>query len=191
LNPEPHEPDYGEVPLSLEGFLEISRVDSGNLSRDELACLSKTNELIDGVFLGGLLLILGYLFAAAFYVTYLRQKSKRPDRSSGRTPDIEGEDGARKRAKKLLLLELNRLQPKTRAMGKSYLRWLGLDGEWTEENVEDFLRKRNVTPYWSEENGLVFKPKVVGNETRRRMQEILGIHGRDEAKQLRLRLKQR
>jgi hypothetical protein len=68
-------------------------------------------------------------------------------------------------------------------MGKSYLRHLELDKELlTEEDIMRFLRMRNAKPHWSDESGLVFRPRVVGERTRKMFQRILGIHWRDEGK---------
>jgi len=75
-------------------------------------------------------------------------------------------------------------------MTKSYLKYLGLDKEWTKDRVLDFIAKHTDSlPYWDKDYGLVFKPKIFAKETRKKAQEILQITTKEEAKSLRDEIK--
>jgi len=75
-------------------------------------------------------------------------------------------------------------------MPKSYIKYLGLDKEWTRDNVLDFIIKHtNSLPHWDRDYGLVFKPKIFPKQSRKKVQEILQITTKEEAKLLRNEIK--
>jgi len=75
---------------------------------------------------------------------------------------------------------------------ESLLRHWGLDKEWTRPKVIEFLRNQEVVPYWNELYGeLLFRPAVFGGETRKKVQEILGIKNKKEADSLRAELSEK
>ncbi len=72
-------------------------------------------------------------------------------------------------------------------MPKSFMRFLGLDGEWTKPKLIRFLRDQKIVPYWRDEE-LIFRPARFGRETKKQVQRILRIQNREDVESLRLEL---
>lgn len=71
-------------------------------------------------------------------------------------------------------------------MPKSFLRYCGLDKkDLSRADIINWMRKTNTVPSWNAKHGLIFKPHV-GRETRKKFQEILQVHSKQDAELLRI-----
>jgi len=70
---------------------------------------------------------------------------------------------------------------------KSYIRDLDLE-RWDRERILNFVRRRNAVPWWSEENGLVFTPRILGRRGRKLAQQILQVNSKADVELLKLEL---
>ncbi len=65
---------------------------------------------------------------------------------------------------------------------------LGLEEPLDRKKLLDYMRKFSIMPYWTEDRGLTFRPHI-GMDARRRFQEVLHLHGKEDVQRLRIELR--